>query len=81
MNAELEALKEELTLWRMLLGLLLVTGTGLIGWIFTNPGHSLFVMGMWILGCMMAGIRYLFREIGNGIEKIRTLQPQKGEEP
>lgn len=66
-------LTEELAVFRVLLGVLLLTGIGLMGWFFLHPGHRLAPQAglLTLLRCFSA--RVLFNHMMRDIQKIEAL--------
>lgn len=80
MSESIVVLKEELAVFRVLLGVLLLTGIGLIGWFFLNPGHRLAPQAflLTILICFYALV--LFTHMMRYLQKIEELdRRQKGD--
>ena len=80
MSDSIEAIKEDLAVCRVGLGVLLLSGTGIVGWFLLNPGEPLasFVpLGLYLIGFwLMKLINYIYTQI-NKVEELE-LKRQRG---
>ena len=74
---ELDGLKEEATYLKLWIGIMVVTGIGLIGWLLRNFGTaSWLLIGGGVIGLLAIGVGCfsLHRRIESKIDEIRRLQ-------
>ena len=74
--SELDRLKEQLTYLRFWLGIMVVTGITLVGWLISTPFSEdpiLWFMGAFGAAVLVSGIYLIHRRIERRIDKIGKL--------